>query len=78
MGIAIHTTPPAGTGHTTAELKINYTRASLPATGRLRAEGSIIHQGRQMTTAEGRLIGVENGKLYAHGSTTCFLFRLKP
>ena len=27
-------------------------------------------------TSEGRLIGVEDGTLYAHGSTTCFLFPL--
>jgi uncharacterized protein (TIGR00369 family) len=77
MGIAVHTALPAATGYTTAELKINYTRAILPTTGRLRAEGSVIHQGRQMATAEGQLIGAEDGKLYAHGSTTCFLFPLQ-
>lgn len=78
MGIAVHTALPPGTGYTTAELKINYTRAILPSTGRLRAEGSVIHQGRQMATAEARLVGVEDEKLYAHGSTTCFIFPLRP
>lgn len=76
MALAVHTTLPAGIGYTTAELKINYTRMILPTTGRLRAQGSIIHQGRQMATAEGRLIGVGDGKLYAHGTTTCFLYSL--
>lgn len=77
MGVAVHTALPPATAYTTAELKINYTRAILPATGRLRADGTVIHQGRQMATAEGRLVGVDDGKLYAHGSTTCFIFPLQ-
>ncbi|MFV0474341.1 MAG: PaaI family thioesterase [Pikeienuella sp.] len=76
MGCAVHTALPAATGYTTAELKINYTRAMTPETGLLRAEGAVIHVGRRMATAEGRLLG-EDGKLYAHGSTTCFVFPLK-
>lgn len=74
LGISVHTTLEAGWGYTTAELKINYTRAIMPNSGTLRAEGSVIHRGRRMATAEARLIGVEDGKLYAHGSTTCFIF----
>ncbi|MDK3074608.1 PaaI family thioesterase [Sedimentitalea sp. JM2-8] len=76
MGMAVHTTLDAGWGFTTAELKINYTRAILPDGGPLRAEGSVIHRGQRMATAEGRLVGLRDGKLYAHGSTTCFLFAL--
>jgi uncharacterized protein (TIGR00369 family) len=76
MAVAVHTALPAATGYSTAELKINYTRAITPRSGRLRAEGSVIHVGRQMATAEGRLVGVDDGRLYAHGSTTCFLFPL--
>jgi len=76
MGIAVHTALPAGIAYTTAELKINYTRAVTPTTGRVRANGSVIHVGRQMATAEARLVGVADGKLYGHGSTTCFLFPL--
>jgi uncharacterized protein (TIGR00369 family) len=76
MGIAVHTALAAATGYTTAELKIHFTRAIAPATGRLRAEGTVIHLGRQMATADGRLVGLADGKLYAHGSTTCFLFPL--
>lgn len=77
MGVAVHTTLEPGMGFTTAELKINYTRAILPTSGRLRAEGSLIHRGRRMATSEARLVGIEDGKLYAHGSTTCFIFPLK-
>lgn len=76
MGLAAHTAQPAGVGYTTAELKIHHTRAILPGRGLLRATGTVIHAGRQMATAEGRLVGVEDGKLYAHGTTTCLLFPL--
>ena len=78
MGISVHTTLDAGHGYTTAELKINYTRAILPTTGRLRAEGKVIHRGRQIATAEGKLVGIDDGKLYAHGTTTCMVFPLRP
>lgn len=77
MGIAIHTTLEPGVGYTTAELKVNLTRAIMPGAGRLRADGKIIHRGRQMATAEGRITGIDDNKLYAHGVTTCLLFPLK-
>ncbi|MDX5593478.1 PaaI family thioesterase [Pseudovibrio sp. SPO723] len=77
VGIAVHTSLPKGIGYTTAQLNLNYTRAILPSTGKLRAQGKVIHSGRQMATAEGYLHGVEDGKLYAHATTTCFLFPLK-
>lgn len=78
VGCAVHTALPAGIGYTTAELKINYTRAITPEVGRLRATGTTIHVGRRMATAEAKLTGVEDGRLYAHASTTCFLFPLPP
>ena len=74
LGITVHTALPVATGYTTAELKVNYTRAILPTTERLRGDGKLIYLGRKMATSEARLVGVESGKLYAHGSTTCFLF----
>ena len=77
LGVCVHTTLDAGIGFTTAELKVNYTRAILPTTGRLRAEATIVHRGRQMATAEARVVGLEDGKLYAHGSTTCLIFPLE-
>jgi acyl-coenzyme A thioesterase PaaI-like protein len=39
----------------------------------VRAEGKVIHGGNRMATAEARLTRPD-GKLYAHGSTTCFVF----
>lgn len=72
MGCAVHTTLPAGTGYTTAELKVNLVRAITTATGLLRAEGKVIHRGGRIATAEGHLRDRE-GRLYAHGTTTCLI-----
>ena len=42
---------------------------------RVRAEGKVIHCGRQLATAEARLVGPD-GTLYAHATTTCLVFDL--
>jgi uncharacterized protein (TIGR00369 family) len=70
MGCAVLTQLPANTGHTTLEFKINLVRPILPQTGELRAEAWVVHGGRRVSTAEGRLLTAD-GKLLAHGSTTC-------
>lgn len=73
VGCAVHVSLPAGKGYTTAELKVNYVRPVTQKVGLVRAIGSVIHVGNRMATAEGRLVGPD-GKLYAHASTTCFIF----
>ena len=73
VGCAVHSTLPAGKAYTTLELKINIVRALTDAVPLVRAEGKLIHAGRQVATAEGRLVGPD-GKLYAHASTTCLIF----
>ena len=75
VGCAVHTMMPAGRGYTTAELSINIVRAASVKSGPLRAVGSVIHCGRQLATAEGRIVGPD-GKLYAHATTTCLVFEL--
>lgn len=76
VGCAVHTTMPVGKAYTTAELKINIVRPLTDKVPMVRAEGRIIHGGNRMATAEGRLFGPD-GKLYAHASTTCFIFDIK-
>jgi uncharacterized protein (TIGR00369 family) len=73
MGCAVHSTLPAGKGYTTLELKLNIVRALTDAVPLVRAEGKLIHAGRQVATAEGRLVGPD-GNLYAHATTTCLIF----
>ena len=76
LGCAVHTMMPAGRGYTTAELGVNLVRAINPAkASRIRAEGKVIHCGRQLATAEARLVGPD-GTLYAHATTTCLVFEM--
>jgi uncharacterized protein (TIGR00369 family) len=77
MGCAVHSTLPAGKAYATLELKLNLVRALTDAVPLVRAEGRLVHGGRQVATAEGRLVGPD-GKLYAHASTTCLVFDLAP
>jgi len=42
-------------------------RAASSATGPLRATASVVHGGRQLATAEGRIVGADD-RLYAHGT----------
>jgi uncharacterized protein (TIGR00369 family) len=73
LGCAVQTRLPAGRSYTTAELSVNIVRSASYRTGPLRAVGRVIHGGRQIATAEAR-IEDEKGKLYAHATTTCFVF----
>ncbi|AYQ30506.1 MULTISPECIES: PaaI family thioesterase [unclassified Polaromonas] len=75
VGCAVHTMMPVGRAYTTAELSINIVRAASHKTGPLRAIGTVIHCGRQLATAEGRIVGPD-GKLYAHATTTCLVFEV--
>jgi uncharacterized protein (TIGR00369 family) len=75
LGCAVHTMMPAGRGYTTAELSVNIVKAIPLKASRVRAEGKVIHCGRQLATAEARLFGPD-GTLYAHATTTCLVFEL--
>ena len=74
MGCAVHSTLPAEQGYTTLELKVNYTRPITADTGRVLCEGTIVHRGGRVATAEGRVCAEGSGKLLAHGTTTCLIF----
>lgn len=73
VGCAVHSTLPAGKGYTTLEIKVNMLRPLTDAVPLVRAEGRVIHAGRQVATAEGRIVGPD-GKVYAHATTTCMIF----
>ncbi|MCE3269902.1 MAG: hypothetical protein K0S57_299 [Ramlibacter sp.] len=76
LGCAVHTMMPPGRAYTTAELGVNLVRAIGPKVRRVRAEGKVLHCGRQLATAEARLVGPD-GTLYAHATTTCLVFEMK-
>jgi uncharacterized protein (TIGR00369 family) len=72
MGCTVQTMLPAGKAYTTLEIKANLVRAITLKTGTIRASAKIVHMGRQTATAEGRIEDAD-GKLYAHGTTTCII-----
>jgi uncharacterized protein (TIGR00369 family) len=73
LGCAVASILPAGKAYTTVELKVNIVRPLSDKVPFVRAESRVIHGGNRMATADARLTGPD-GKLYAHGSTTCFVF----
>lgn len=73
MGCAVHTTLPEGGAYGTLEMKVNLVRAITPATGEIRSEGTVVHRGSQVATAEARLVRAEDGKLLAHATCTCLI-----
>jgi uncharacterized protein (TIGR00369 family) len=77
VGCAVHTMMPPGRGYTTAELGVNIVRAAHPDREPLRAIGQVLHVGKQLATAEGRIVDA-HGKLYAHATTTCLVFEVPP
>ena len=73
LGCAIHTTLDAGVGYTTSDLQVRYVRAMSAGMGRVLAESRVVHSGRRLATAEGRLYAERDGKLLAHATTSCMI-----
>src|SRR5471032_2991929 len=55
MGLAVHSTLPAGTGYTTLEFKISFIRGMTKDTGPVRSEGRVLNVGRRAASAEARI-----------------------
>ncbi|MBV1863248.1 MAG: PaaI family thioesterase [Rhodobacteraceae bacterium] len=72
MACAIQTLLDKGAVYTTLEYKINITR-SIPLGTEVECTGTVQHFGRKTGVSEGRIIGIEDGKTYATGSTTCII-----
>jgi len=60
---------PAGFSSTTIETKANFSRRISQDIGRVRAEGRVISQGRQIISADAKLLGPD-GRVLAHGTST--------
>ena len=72
MGMAALTATPDGVGTTTLSLEVKYVRPVATDAGRLTIEGVVVHAGRRVVTAEGRLVGPDD-RLYATATTTCLV-----
>lgn len=60
---------PQGIGYTTVETKANFTRPITQTTGRVRCIGKVIVEGRQIITAEAKILD-DKDKILAHGAST--------
>jgi uncharacterized protein (TIGR00369 family) len=69
MGCAVSSKLDAGIAPVTIELKTSFVHPVTLGSGILRAEGTVVHPGSRVATAEARLEG-EDGTLYAHASST--------
>jgi uncharacterized protein (TIGR00369 family) len=74
MGCAVSSTLSADAGFTTLELSTNFVRAITQATGRVHAEGRVVHSGSRIATTEARVYD-DAGTLYAHAKSTCLVQR---
>ncbi len=72
MACAVMTRVPRGSAYTTLEYKINIIRP-IPIGMMIDCIGETDHAGRSTGIAHGEIRGVEDGKLYATGSTTCII-----
>lgn len=77
MTCAVLSRLPAGKGCTTLEFKVNILRP-IPYGMAVRATGRTQHVGRTTGVSVAELTGIEDGKLYATGSTTCAVLDLPP
>ena len=75
-GCAVHATLPPGVGYTTVETKVNFTRAIRPDAGTIRAEGQVVTRGRQIATAEARVLSAD-GNILAHGTSTLMILEAR-
>ncbi|MBC9879078.1 PaaI family thioesterase [Bradyrhizobium sp. INPA01-394B] len=73
MGLAVQSTLEKDFAQTTLEFKISLIRPITPQTGEIRAEGKVLNAGRRIGTAEGKVLD-RQGRLLAHGTTTCLIF----
>jgi uncharacterized protein (TIGR00369 family) len=73
-GCAVHSMLPAGAYYTSLDLNVKFVRPITSGSGRLLCEGTVQHIGTRMALAEARLAG-PGGKLYAHATSSCLIFR---
>lgn len=73
LGCAVHSALPSATPYTTAELSMSFLRPIAADGSEMKAVGHLIHAGDKLALSS---VAVEdgNGRLVAHGTSTCFVF----
>jgi uncharacterized protein (TIGR00369 family) len=73
-GCAVHTLLPAGAYYTSLDLQVRFIRPITSASGLLTCEGTVENIGGRTALATARLTSAD-GKLFAHATSTCLIFR---
>ena len=73
LGCSVHTVLDAGVRYTTSDLHVRFVRAMRADTGRVLADCHVVHVGRRLATAEGKLYAEADETLFAHGTTSCLI-----
>ena len=76
-GCAVQSMLPAGCYYTSLDLSVKFLRPVTATTGRMTCEGTVTHLGGRSALAQARLSD-EAGKLYAHATSSCMIFRPGP
>ena len=72
---AVHSMLPAGSYYTSLDLAVRFVRPVTAGGGkRLVCEGTVTHLGSRTAIAQAQLTD-SGGKLYAHATSSCMIFR---
>ena len=74
LGCAVHSALEPATAYTTIDLQVTFVRPLTASTGLVRCEGRVIHVGGRVATSEARITDAD-GRIYAHGTSTCLVLR---
>ena len=72
-GCAVHATLDAGVAYTSLDLVTKFLRPMTLDSGRVRAEGRVLHRGSRTAVATATLVD-SRGKLLAHATSTLMIF----
>lgn len=75
-GTAVHTTLAKGELYGTVNLSVDMLRPVTDKTGTLITEGEVVHRGRNIAIATAETKGEQDGKVYARGQATCFIYKV--
>jgi uncharacterized protein (TIGR00369 family) len=67
----VHSTLPAGVGYVSTDLQVRFVRPITRDTGRILCEGTVVHRGRRLATAEARVTAGD--RLLAHGTASVLI-----
>ncbi|MGI5134173.1 MULTISPECIES: PaaI family thioesterase [unclassified Streptomyces] len=72
-GCAVQSVLPAGMGYTSLDLTLKFLRPITVDTGKVRAVGTVLNQGRRTALAQAQLLDSEE-RLLGHATSSCMLF----